>query len=246
MVADTLKPRTQRNAICREIYPQCRRNRLFSKARPRSGNRASDDDPSGIGTYSKVGAQFGYGLLRTMVLSYPLMAAIQEISARIGRVTGVGIAANLRKNYPKPLLYAVLFVVSVANVFNLGADIGAIGAARQLVFAGSVRTRGIGTRHQGRRQGTTAIRSDTASPRLACSTCSSAAGSWLGTIEVKKGKGVFVLYPDVPAPAALGAIAFSFEQAPFREPSPGLPGNILRILRPSSPGVKGFRISDTS
>ena len=61
---------------------------------------ASDDDPSGIGTYSQVGAQFGYALLWTMLLTYPLMAAIQEISARIGRVTGVGIAANLRKNYP--------------------------------------------------------------------------------------------------------------------------------------------------
>ena len=69
---------------------------------------ASDDDPSGIGTYSQVGAQFGYGLLWTMLISYPLMAAIQEISARIGRVTGIGIAGNLRKNYPKPLLYAVL------------------------------------------------------------------------------------------------------------------------------------------
>jgi natural resistance-associated macrophage protein len=67
-------------------------------------------------------------------LSYPLMAAIQEISARIERVTGVGIAANLRKNYPKPLLYAMLFVVSVANVFNLGADIGAMGAATRLVL----------------------------------------------------------------------------------------------------------------
>ena len=64
---------------------------------------ASDDDPSGIGTYSQIGAQFGYGMLWTMVVSYPLMVAIQEISARIGRVTGVGIAANLRKNYPRPL-----------------------------------------------------------------------------------------------------------------------------------------------
>jgi NRAMP (natural resistance-associated macrophage protein)-like metal ion transporter len=99
---------------------------------------ASDDDPSGIGTYSQVGAQFGYGLLWTMVLSYPLMTAIQEISARIGRVTGVGIAGNLRKSYPKPLLYSVLFVVSAANVFNLGADIGAMGAAMQLVLPGKV------------------------------------------------------------------------------------------------------------
>jgi NRAMP (natural resistance-associated macrophage protein)-like metal ion transporter len=89
---------------------------FFRKLGPGLVTGASDDDPSGIGTYSQVGAQFGYGLLWTIVLSYPLMVAIQEISARIGRVTGAGIAANLRKNYPKPLLYGVLFVVSVANV----------------------------------------------------------------------------------------------------------------------------------
>jgi NRAMP (natural resistance-associated macrophage protein)-like metal ion transporter len=111
---------------------------LLQKLGPGLVTGASDDDPSGIGTYSQVGAQFGYGLLWTMLLSYPLMAAMQEICARIGRVTGRGIAANLRANYPKPLLYAVLFVVSVANVFNLGADIGAMGAATQLLLPGSV------------------------------------------------------------------------------------------------------------
>lgn len=94
---------------------------------------ASDDDPSGIATYSQVGAQFGYGLLWTMLLSYPLMAAIQEISARIGRVTGCGIAANLRKSYPRPVLYAVLAVMAAANIFNLGADVGAMGAAMHLL-----------------------------------------------------------------------------------------------------------------
>lgn len=73
-----------------------------------------------------------------MVLTYPLMTAIQEISARIGRVTGIGIAANLRKNYPKPVLYCVLLVVSVANVFNLGVDIGAMGSAAHLVLPGNV------------------------------------------------------------------------------------------------------------
>jgi NRAMP (natural resistance-associated macrophage protein)-like metal ion transporter len=111
---------------------------FFQKLGPGLVTGASDDDPSGIGTYSQVGAQFGYALLWTMLVSYPLMAAIQEISARIGRVTGVGIAANLRKYYPKPLLYSVLFVVSVANVFNLGADIGAMGAATQLVVPGKI------------------------------------------------------------------------------------------------------------
>lgn len=73
-----------------------------------------------------------------MLFSCPLMSAIQEISARIGRVTGVGIAANLRKYYPKPLLYCVLIAVSLANVFNLGADIGAMGAATQLVLPGRI------------------------------------------------------------------------------------------------------------
>jgi NRAMP (natural resistance-associated macrophage protein)-like metal ion transporter len=99
---------------------------------------ASDDDPSGIGTYSQVGAQFGYSLLWTMVVSYPLMTAIQEISARIGRVTGCGIAANLRKSYPKPLLYAVIVAVAIANVFNLGADIGAMADALHLIVPGGV------------------------------------------------------------------------------------------------------------
>jgi NRAMP (natural resistance-associated macrophage protein)-like metal ion transporter len=97
---------------------------------------ASDDDPSGIATYSQVGAQFGYGMLWTMVVSYPLMAAIQEISARVGRVTGCGIAANLRKSYPAWLLYVVVSVMLAANIFNLGADIGAMGAAAQLLLPG--------------------------------------------------------------------------------------------------------------
>jgi NRAMP (natural resistance-associated macrophage protein)-like metal ion transporter len=107
---------------------------LLQKLGPGLITGASDDDPSGIATYSQVGARFGYGLLWTMVITYPLMAAIQEISARIGRVTGAGIAANLRKNYPRPILYCVLFVVAVANIFNLAADIGAMGAAMQLVL----------------------------------------------------------------------------------------------------------------
>jgi len=112
--------------------------RLLRTLGPGLVTGASDDDPSGIGTYSQVGAQFGYGLLWTMLISYPLMAAIQEISARIGRVTGCGIAANLRKSYPKPLLYAVLVAVAVANIFNLGADLGAMGDAMHLLVPGKV------------------------------------------------------------------------------------------------------------
>ena len=97
---------------------------------------ASDDDPSGIATYSQVGAQFGYGLLWTMLFSYPLMAGIQEISATIGRVTGRGIAGNLRKHYAAPIMYGMVLLVLVANVINLGADIGAMGAAVKLLVGG--------------------------------------------------------------------------------------------------------------
>ena len=98
---------------------------------------AADDDPSGIGTHSQVGAQFGYGLAWTFVLSFPLMVAIQEIAAQIGRVTGAGIARNLRRHYPRPVLYSMVALLLVANVINLGADLSAMGAALQLVLGGS-------------------------------------------------------------------------------------------------------------
>jgi NRAMP (natural resistance-associated macrophage protein)-like metal ion transporter len=98
----------------------------------------ADDDPSGIATYSQVGAQFGMGMLWTMLFTFPLMAAMQEICARLGRVTGAGIAANLRNHYPRPLLYGVVVMLCLANIFNLGADISAMGAAAQLVFGGNL------------------------------------------------------------------------------------------------------------
>jgi NRAMP (natural resistance-associated macrophage protein)-like metal ion transporter len=97
---------------------------------------ASDDDPSGIATYSQAGAQFGYGLTWTLLFTYPLMAGIQEISARIGRVTGLGIAGNLRRNYPRALLYSLVGLVLLANVINLGADLGAMGAGVKLLIGG--------------------------------------------------------------------------------------------------------------
>ena len=93
---------------------------------------AADDDPSGIATYSQVGAQFGYALGWTMVLSYPLMAVIQGVSARIGAVTGRGIAHNLRRHYPPWLLRGAVLLLLVANVTNLGA----MGAALQLLVGG--------------------------------------------------------------------------------------------------------------
>lgn len=110
--------------------------RLLQKLGPGLITGASDDDPSGIATYSQVGAQFGYGMLWTMLFSYPLMAAIQEISARIGRVTGAGIAGNMRRHYPRALLLSMVSLLVVANTFNLGADIGAMGVALTLLIPG--------------------------------------------------------------------------------------------------------------
>jgi NRAMP (natural resistance-associated macrophage protein)-like metal ion transporter len=110
--------------------------RLFLELGPGLITGASDDDPSGIATYSEAGAKFGFGMLWVTLFSYPLMCVIQEISARIGRVTGEGIAANIRKHYPAPILYIMVSLLLVANIFNLGADIGAMGAAAKLFLPG--------------------------------------------------------------------------------------------------------------
>ncbi|WP_395744804.1 Nramp family divalent metal transporter [Prosthecobacter sp.] len=99
---------------------------------------ASDDDPSGIATYSQAGAQHGYGMLWTMLFVYPLMVSIQEISARIGRVTGNGIAGNMRRYYSRWLLYPVVFMLLIANTINLAADLSAMGAAVKLLIGGPV------------------------------------------------------------------------------------------------------------
>ncbi len=97
---------------------------------------ASDDDPSGIATYSQAGAGFGYDMAWSMIATYPLMAAIQEISARIGRVTGRGIAGNIRRHYPPWLLKAIVFLIVIANMINLGADLGAMADAFRLLAGG--------------------------------------------------------------------------------------------------------------
>jgi NRAMP (natural resistance-associated macrophage protein)-like metal ion transporter len=96
---------------------------------------AADDDPSGIGTHSQIGAQFGYGLSWTFVLSFPLMVVIQEVAATIGRVTGTGIASNLKRHYPRTL-WVMVSLLLVANVVNLGADVSAMGAALALLIGG--------------------------------------------------------------------------------------------------------------
>src|SRR5436190_22313014 len=97
---------------------------------------ASDDDPSGIGTYSQAGAQLGFAIGWTMLLTYPLMVAIQEISARIGRTPGHGIAGNLSRHYPGWLLYSVVALLFVANTINIGADLSAMGNTIRLLIGG--------------------------------------------------------------------------------------------------------------
>jgi len=97
---------------------------------------AADDDPSGIATYSQAGAQFGYGLLWTMLLTYPLMSAVQLVSAHIGRVTGSGLARNLERSFPGWLVTVLVSILLAANVFNIGADLAAMAASASLVVGG--------------------------------------------------------------------------------------------------------------
>ena len=98
---------------------------------------ASDDDPSGIGTYSQAGAQLGFGIGWTMLLTYPLMVAIQEISGRIGRVTGHGIAGNVCRNFGGPSIWSLVVLLAAANAINIAADLGAMADALKLVVGGS-------------------------------------------------------------------------------------------------------------
>lgn len=97
---------------------------------------AADDDPSGIATYSQAGAQFGYNLLWTLLVSYPLMVAVQMISARVGRVTGKGLASNMRRFGPMSLLGCLVLLLAVANTINIAADLAAMGAAVHLLAGG--------------------------------------------------------------------------------------------------------------
>lgn len=94
---------------------------------------ASDDDPSGIATYSQTGAQFGYTQLWTALFSFPLMTAVQEMCGRIGLVTGEGLSGLIRKHYPKWVLYGAVILLFIANTVNVGADLGAMASAMQLL-----------------------------------------------------------------------------------------------------------------
>ena len=99
---------------------------------------ASDDDPSGIGTYSQVGSQFGYGLLWLALFTFPLMSAVQELCARIALQTGVGLGASLRRKFPRWLVGIAILGLLAANTFNVGADLGAVAAAGSLLSRGAL------------------------------------------------------------------------------------------------------------
>jgi NRAMP (natural resistance-associated macrophage protein)-like metal ion transporter len=118
------------------ILPKGFARRILGQLGPGLITGASDDDPSGIGTYSQAGAQLGFGIGWTMLLTYPLMVAIQQISARIGRTTGHGIAGNLCRHYPTWLLYSVVALLFVANTINIGADLSAMADAVRLLIGG--------------------------------------------------------------------------------------------------------------
>ena len=97
---------------------------------------AADDDPSGIATYSQAGAAGGLGLLWTVVITWPMMVAVQSVSARIGRVTGQGLAANMTHAFPRPIVLVLVGLLLVANTINIGADLSAMGAAAKLAVGG--------------------------------------------------------------------------------------------------------------
>jgi NRAMP (natural resistance-associated macrophage protein)-like metal ion transporter len=126
------------------VPPAAKPASWLSKLGPGLITGAADDDPSGIATYSQAGAQFGFGLLWTVLFTYPLMVGIQVVSARIGLVTGHGLATNMRRHYPKTLLYCTVGLLLVANLVNIAADIAAMGDALKLVLGGPAHWYAIG------------------------------------------------------------------------------------------------------
>ena len=113
-----------------------RQQSWFKKLGPGLITGAADDDPSGIATYSQAGAQFGFSMLWTVLFTYPLMVGIQIISAKIGRVSGHGLATNIRQHYSAWLLYSIVGLLLVANTINIAADVAAMGDAMKLMIGG--------------------------------------------------------------------------------------------------------------
>lgn len=122
-----------RNAVAKQRYVK-KANEYWRVLGPGLTTGASDDDPSGIATYSQTGAQYGFQLLWLAGFTFPFMAIVQEMCARIGLVTGEGLAANIKHHYPRWILYFCTILLSIANTFNIGADLGAMAKATQLLM----------------------------------------------------------------------------------------------------------------
>ena len=118
----------KKNTKLEKISPRGVRH-FFAELGPGLITGAADDDPSGISTYSVTGASFGYAPLWTALFSFPLMAAVQMMCARLGMVTGCGLASNLRRNYPRGIVWAACALLIIANVVNIGADLGGMAEA---------------------------------------------------------------------------------------------------------------------
>ncbi|WP_136413145.1 divalent metal cation transporter [Herbaspirillum sp. ST 5-3] len=131
--------------MVRKLYFRFKKSGTFKALGPGLITGAADDDPSGIATYSQAGAQFGFNMLWTVVLTYPFMVGIQMVSARIGCVTGKGLAANIRRVYPSWLVYGIVLLLLVANIINIAADVAAMGeAARLMAGTGSAHIYSLG------------------------------------------------------------------------------------------------------
>jgi NRAMP (natural resistance-associated macrophage protein)-like metal ion transporter len=126
------------------LVHRLRRPELLRRLGPGLITGAADDDPSGIATYSQAGAAYGLNMLWAIVLTYPLMTAVQAISARIGRVTGKGLAANMLEVFPRPLVAGLVALLFLANAINIGADLAAMGAAAQLLVGGGAQLFTVG------------------------------------------------------------------------------------------------------
>jgi NRAMP (natural resistance-associated macrophage protein)-like metal ion transporter len=130
---DLIAPKLSRSRISK--FPKrLRKAAFFEQLGPGLVTGAADDDPSGIATYSQAGAQFGFNMLWTMILTYPLMTAVQLVSAQIGRVTGCGLAKNIGDVFPKPLVLVLIGLLFIANTINIGANLAAMGSAVELVI----------------------------------------------------------------------------------------------------------------
>jgi NRAMP (natural resistance-associated macrophage protein)-like metal ion transporter len=132
----------ERSHMVGTVIPQ--EESVLGKLGPGLITGAADDDPSGIAVYSQAGASFGFNLLWTVLLTYPLMVGIQFVSARIGRVSGHGLATNIRRHYPRGLLFAIVGLLFGANAINIGADISAMAETAHIVAGGPAHLYALG------------------------------------------------------------------------------------------------------